>query len=55
MKKDTKGSNVKAETHTSETGAGPTQGAHQHFMRSAKAPTAQNSGAAGPATVKQKY
>lgn len=55
MKKDTKGSSLKGGSHTSETGAGPTQGAHQHFMRSGKAPTPENTGASGPSTAKQKY
>ncbi len=55
MKKDTKGSGIKSTEHFSETGSGPTQGAHQHFVRSGKAPTAQNTGASGPSTTKCKY
>lgn len=55
MKKDTKGSSPKGGGDTSETGAGPTQGAHQHFMRTGHAPTPQNTGAGGPSTAKQKY
>ncbi len=50
-KKETKS---KGGGHHSETGAGPTQGGHQNFMRTARAPTPENTGAAGKPTTPQK-